>query len=143
MEQIPPSNPDELLNYLDNLNVEKEVDEYFSKNDKNNSGFIDANNYKNIFTNFNQKLGLKNRLGIKEWEWVLNLIKNKIDDMSIKDLMVGHSYFMSKDGNLLSKWKYEIFPLLMEYYKDGICSKAPLEDMDKFIKDNPAEEDSL
>ena len=70
------------------------------------------------------------------------IIKNKIDDMSIKDLMVGHSYFMSKDGNLLSKWKYEIFPLLMEYYKDGICSKAPLEDMDKFIKDNPAE-DSL
>lgn len=85
-----------------------------------------------------QKLALSLFRSVKSF-----IIKNKIDDMSIKDLMVGHSYFMSKDGDLLSKWKYEIFPLLMEYYKDGICSKAPLEDMDKFIKDNPAEEDSL
>lgn len=58
--------------------------------------------------------------------------KTKVD-MDIDDLMVGHSYFMAKAGELPLKWEYEIYPLLSEYYKDGICSKAPQKDMAEFI----------
>ena len=50
-------------------------------------------------------------------------------DMDIEDLMVGHSYFMTSDADVLKmKWQYEILPLLMEYHKDGIISKSPLKD---------------
>lgn len=60
--------------------------------------------------------------------------KNKTD-MDVDDLMVGHSYFMYKDKEDLDmKWKYAILPLIQEYYKDGICSKAPEKDMGKFIE---------
>lgn len=65
------------------------------------------------------------------------LEKTKID-MDIEDLMVGHSYFMCKNEELpLSlRWEYEIFPLLNEYYKDGICLKAPEKDLTKFLTVN-------
>ena len=66
------------------------------------------------------------------------LVKTKVD-MDIEDLMVGHSYFMAKDGELSLKWEYEIYPLLNEYYKDGICSKAPKKDMAEFIAANKNE----
>lgn len=60
------------------------------------------------------------------------LEQNKMD-MDIDDLMVGHSYFMAANDELPLKWEYEIFPLLDEYYKDGICSKAPEKELSKFI----------
>lgn len=45
-------------------------------------------------------------------------------EMDIADLMVGHSYFLAKDEEELGlKWKYEIVPLLHEYYKDGITKQ--------------------
>ena len=71
------------------------------------------------------------------------IIKYKIDDMAIEDLMVGHSYFMIKNNeeDLSLKWKYEIYPLLKEYYKDGICSKEPEKDMNDFIKSNETPDD--
>lgn len=51
------------------------------------------------------------------------LIKHKYE-MDIADLMVGHSYFLAKDEEeLILKWKYEIIPLLHEYYKDGILKQ--------------------
>lgn len=51
------------------------------------------------------------------------LIKHKFD-MDIADLMVGHSYFLAKNEEELGlKWKYEIIPLLHEYYKDGITKQ--------------------
>ena len=51
------------------------------------------------------------------------LEKHKFE-MDIEDLMVGHSYFMAKDENELDlKWRYEIIPLLREYYKDGIIKQ--------------------
>ena len=51
------------------------------------------------------------------------LIKHKFD-MDIADLMVGHSYFLAKNEEELGlKWKYEIVPLLHEYYKDGITKQ--------------------
>ena len=54
-------------------------------------------------------------------------------DMDIDDLMVGHSYFMAEKGELPIRWTYEIYPLLNEYYKDGICMKVPPKDMNAFI----------
>lgn len=50
------------------------------------------------------------------------------------DLMVGHSYFMTKD--LETAWTYEIYPLLLEYYKDGLIKHSPVDyrDMSEFVK---------
>ena len=64
---------------------------------------------------------------------LFNAVKNFLNkskyDMDIEDLMVGHSYFMTYDADVLKmKWQYEILPLLMEYHKDGIISKSPLKD---------------
>jgi len=58
---------------------------------------------------------------------VRNFLESSKYDMDIEDLMVGHSYFMDA-ANLQMKWQYEIFPLLMEYHKDGIIDKSPLKD---------------
>ena len=82
---------------------------------------------------------------------LFNAVKNFLNkskyDMDIEDLMVGHSYFMTSDADVLKmKWQYEILPLLMEYHKDGIISKSPLKndsgneiadvkkDYDKFVE---------
>ena len=47
--------------------------------------------------------------------------KYRFADMDIEDLMVGHSYFMAEDEEVLKlKVEYEIIPLLKEYIKDGI-----------------------
>lgn len=44
-------------------------------------------------------------------------------DMSIDDLMVGHSYFMAKSEEELSaKMEYEVLPLIAEYINDGILN---------------------
>ena len=72
--------------------------------------------YKNDETMKNKALGLFN--SVKSF-----LEKHKFD-MDIADLMVGHSYFLAKDEEELGlKWKYEIVPLLHEYYKDGITKQ--------------------
>lgn len=66
---------------------------------------------------------------------VWNYIDKTKTEMDVDDLMVGHSYFMYKDKEDLDmKWKYTILPLIQEYYKDGICSKAPEKDLGKFIE---------
>ncbi len=44
-------------------------------------------------------------------------------DYSIDDLMVGHSYFMAKNLDMLkNKIKYEVIPLIKEYINDGILN---------------------
>ncbi len=49
-------------------------------------------------------------------------------DMEIDDLMVGHSYFMAQSiEKLRMKFEYEIYPLLLEYCKDGIISVRPFD----------------
>ena len=64
------------------------------------------------------------------------LEQNKFD-MDIDDLMVGHSYFCAKTlDDLQMKWAYEIYPLLCEYYKDGICKAKPNTEMSEFINAN-------
>lgn len=49
--------------------------------------------------------------------------KRLCGDMSIDDLMVGHSYFMAEDEEeLKDKVEYEIIPLINEYINDGILN---------------------
>lgn len=46
---------------------------------------------------------------------------NKADDFETDDIMVGHSYFLSKDEESLQlNLEYKIIPLLLEYLRDGI-----------------------
>ncbi len=78
----------------------------------------------------------ENRLAVRLFDAVMKFIKNnKVDkDMDLDDLMVGHSYFLAKDDDELSiKWKYDILPLLREYFKDGIIKKNV--EKDKLIQD--------
>lgn len=63
----------------------------------------------------------------KLYDSIYNIIKTHIsDEYHIDDIMVGHSYFLPKEdndynGNYLElSLHYNIIPLLMEYYKDGI-----------------------
>ena len=61
---------------------------------------------------------------------LFNDIKNFIEvpahlcgDMSIDDLMVGHSYFMAgSEKELAAKMEYEVLPLIAEYINDGILN---------------------
>ena len=51
--------------------------------------------------------------------------KHVSEEYNIDDIMVGHSYFLPKeddcpDNYLELSLEYNIIPLLMEYYKDGI-----------------------
>ena len=52
MQQIS-YNEGELIKSLDNLNPEKEVDEYFLEN-RDDIGLIDTDNYKNIIKDLNK-----------------------------------------------------------------------------------------
>ncbi|KLI29256.1 McrB family protein [Brachyspira hyodysenteriae] len=64
-----------------------------------------------------------------------NIIKEKLnEEFEIDDIMIGHSYFMAKDEEELKrKLDYEIKPLLLEYYKDGILKSD--DNIKKSIKD--------
>lgn len=74
-------------------------------------------------------------LAMQLFEKVKAFLEQNKFDMDIDDLMVGHSYFCAKtEDDLQMKWKYEIYPLLCEYYKDGICKAKPDADMREFIK---------
>ena len=57
---------------------------------------------------------------------------NKESELDIADLQIGHSYFLvnknDKGEELEQRWKYEILPLLREYYKDDIILKDIPED---------------
>ena len=51
-----------------------------------------------------------------------NIINNNLnEEFDSDDIMIGHSYFMAQNAEeLKKKLEYEIKPLLLEYYKDGI-----------------------
>lgn len=73
---------------------------------------------------------------IRMFEAVKKFLQENKFDMDVEDLMVGHSYFCGKtEADLRMRWKYEIYPLLCEYYKDGICKKKPESDLDTFVKE--------
>ncbi len=66
---------------------------------------------------------LKNK-ALKLFKAIKSFLEKLKFEMDVEDLMVGHSYFMAKDEEELDlKWKYEIIPLLREYYKDGIINQ--------------------
>lgn len=53
---------------------------------------------------------------------------NKACEMDLEDLKPGHSYYLaSDDTELEERWNYEILPLLVEYYNDGLIDKSPKE----------------
>lgn len=55
--------------------------------------------------------------------------KNTRADMDIKDLMIGHSYFLVDTlEDLQESFEYEIKPLLIEYQKDGVIG-LPFEEL--------------
>ena len=62
---------------------------------------------------------------------VEKIIKENLnEEFEFDDIMIGHSYFMAeKEEELKRKLEYEIKPLLLEYYKDGILKN------DKEVKD--------
>jgi len=46
---------------------------------------------------------------------------HKVGNADIRDLMVGHSYFMAEDEDALKqRIEYEVIPLVLEYIKDGV-----------------------
>lgn len=53
---------------------------------------------------------------------VEKIIKENLnEEFEFDDIMIGHSYFMAEnEEELKRKLEYEIKPLLLEYYKDGI-----------------------
>ena len=78
---------------------------------------------------------MKKQEAVQLFNAVKNYIQNTKTDMDVEDLMVGHSYFMFREGeDIHQKWDYAILPLLIEYYKDGICCKNPEKDLNTFIK---------
>lgn len=51
---------------------------------------------------------------------------NKACEMDLEDLKPGHSYYLASDEDELEElWNYEILPLLVEYYNDGLVDKSP------------------
>ena len=59
---------------------------------------------------------------INLFDEIKNLIdKNINEEFEADDIMIGHSYFMAQNfEELQNKLEYEIKPLLLEYFKDGI-----------------------
>ena len=83
-----------------------------------------------------EKQKSNNQNAVDLFEAVEAFIKKNQIEMDFEDLMVGHSYFIAKDeAELEMKWKYEIIPLLHEYYKDGLLQKDVLSETtgDDFI----------
>ena len=68
---------------------------------------------------------------LKLFSDVEKIIENNLnEEFEFDDIMIGHSYFMAeKEEELKRKLEYEIKPLLLEYYKDGILKN------DKEVKD--------
>ena len=59
---------------------------------------------------------------LKLFSDVEKIIENNLnEEFDSDDIMIGHSYFMAEnEEELKRKLEYEIKPLLLEYYKDGI-----------------------
>lgn len=59
---------------------------------------------------------------INLFDKIKNLIDKNINkEFEADDIMIGHSYFMAQNfEELQNKLEYEIKPLLLEYFKDGI-----------------------
>ena len=76
---------------------------------------------KTIIECFNSDAATK-EIALSLFDSILQLINEHIEhDLIAEDLMLGHSYFLTKNlQDLRSKLEYEIIPLIREYEKDGI-----------------------
>lgn len=65
------------------------------------------------------------KVAINLFENVKSYIETKsTEELSLDDLMIGHSYFMADDESKLKlRYKYEVLPLLEEYFRDGLIIK--------------------
>ena len=72
---------------------------------------------------------------LKLFSDVEKIIENNLnEEFDSDDIMIGHSYFMAEnEEELKRKLEYEIKPLLLEYYKDGILKNDS--SIKKIIKD--------
>ena len=74
----------------------------------------------NYYDNINKNSDCKDK-AINLFEKIEKLIKENInEEFEANDIMIGHSYFMAPYLELQNKLEYEIKPLLLEYFKDGI-----------------------
>ena len=86
--------------------------------------FISIKAYKSAiekYYNDNKNSDCKDK-AINLFDDIKNLIdKNINEEFESDDIMIGHSYFMAQNfEELQNKLEYEIKPLLLEYFKDGI-----------------------
>ncbi|TXJ38338.1 AAA family ATPase [Brachyspira aalborgi] len=86
----------------------------------------------NYYDNINKNSDCKNN-AINLFEKIEKLIKENInEEFEADDIMIGHSYFTAQNfEELQNKLEYEIKPLLLEYFKDGILKL----NKDKDLKD--------
>ncbi|RMG00125.1 MAG: AAA family ATPase, partial [Nitrospirae bacterium] len=89
----------------------------------------DKNQIEQYYNNNNNNNKKKNNLkDCATWlfERVEALFKNNLaSDFHPDDVQVGHTYFFAEtEDELLNKFIYQIYPLLREYYKDGILIKS-------------------
>ena len=97
--------------------------------------FISIKAYKSAiekYYNDNKNSDCKDK-AINLFDDIKNLIdKNINEEFESDDIMIGHSYFMAQNfEELQNKLEYEIKPLLLEYFKDGILKL----NKDKDLKD--------
>ena len=57
----------EYLNYLNNIDINKDIDGYFKENQEKNSGLIDADSFIFFINQFHKKVGVRDA-GKKEWD---------------------------------------------------------------------------
>ena len=64
-------------------------------------------------------------LALAYFKEIGNLIEaHRASDFEFNDIMLGHSYFLAdNDADLKVKLRYEVYPILKEYLKDGLLNK--------------------
>ena len=84
---------------------------------------------KKVIESYYEDANLK-KCALKLYSWVEKLFKNDGQERALSpefysdDVQVGHTYFLAKSKDeLIDKFVYQVYPLLREYYKDGILIK--------------------
>lgn len=87
--------------------------------------FLTLKSDRSVISNHYLDAALKNKAELL-FDAVFGFLDSKKSDMTMDDLMPGHSYFMADDMKQLSmKLDYELIPLIEEYAKDGIIETSP------------------
>jgi len=71
------------------------------------------------------------KFNTEKFNEVKTLFENYItDEFNLKDVQLGHSYFIHEEGKFDLKLKYEIKPILQEYVQDGILKETALNNIE-------------